>query len=138
MMNVRFAAPILLVMQLIGCVAPAEPGGKGSPARLILDPLLTRRNPTAGVLSVRRDPASAGDECRHRIFLDGNPVADLRPNEVITIYASPGAHRLRAEETGQSCHGGNEIEAISERGRWSSFITTTASSNGALLAATAQ
>jgi hypothetical protein len=58
MMNVRFAAPILLVMQLIGCVAPAEPGGKGSPARLILDPLLTRRNPTAGVLSVRRDPAS--------------------------------------------------------------------------------
>ncbi len=128
---------ILLAFELAACVAPPGPSG-ASPARLILDPLLTRRNASAGVLSVRRDAATAGDECRHRIFLDGSPVADLRPNEVITIYAAPGTHVLRAEQSGSACQGGNEIVATSERGKSSAFVTSTPSANGALSISLAQ
>ena len=122
----------LLVLLVTGCAAPAPVDGGGSPARLILDPSLTRRNPSAGILTVRRDAATLDEDCRHRIFLDGNPVADLRPNEVITIYAAPGRHVLRAEETGSSCHGGNEVAAVSERGKGRLFVTAP-SSSGTLL-----
>jgi hypothetical protein len=138
MMNARLVSSVLLALGLTACVAPPAPDPNGSPARLILDPLLTRRNASAGVLSVRRDATTTADPCRHRIFLDGNPVADLRPNEVINIYAPPGPHMLRAEQTGSSCHGGNEIAAASEPGRWRRFITTAAAADGALLIATAQ
>jgi hypothetical protein len=125
----------LLVTALTACAAPSPPEPGGSPARLILNPSVTRRNPAAGVLMVRREPATLGDECRHRIFLDGSPVADLRPNEVITIYAVPGKHVLRAEQTGSSCHGGNEVAAVSERGRGHMFVTVDPASHGALLSA---
>jgi hypothetical protein len=135
-MTLRFVGCAVLVMALAACAAPSAPEPGGSPARLILDPSVTRRNPSAGVLTVRRDAATFSDECRHRIFLDGSPVADLRPNEVITIYALPGPHILRAEQTGSSCHGGNEIAATSERGKWRAFVTTDPASSGALLTAT--
>ncbi len=137
-MNARFVFLVFLVSALTACIAPVPPGSSGAPARLILDPLVTRRNSTAGVLAVRRDPTTVGEECRHRIFLDGNPVADLRPNEVINIYATPGAHVLRAEQTGSSCHGGNELAATSERGKWHNFTTTPVPSGGMLLSSTAE
>jgi hypothetical protein len=132
MRDVRIFGPALLALLVAGCASPATIDGGGSPARLILDPSLTRRNPAAGVLTVRRDAATLDEDCRHRIFLDGNPVADLRPNEVITIYAAPGRHVLRAEETGSSCHGGNEIAALSEQGKGRLFVTAP-SSSGTLL-----
>jgi hypothetical protein len=136
-MSTRFVLPVLLVVELAACVTQYSPDAGGSPARLILDPLVTRRNPSAGILSVRRGAGAIDDECRHRIFLDGNPVADLRPNEVITIYARPGKHVLRAEQTGLSCHGGHEIAATSEQGKWLTFTTADPSSGGAMLTATA-
>ncbi len=138
MMNTRLVFAVLLVMELAACVTQTLPDVQGLPARAILDPLLTRRNPSAGVFTIRRDAATSNDECRHRIFLDGNPVADLRPNEVVAIYAPLGQHVLRAELTGVSCQGGNEIAATSEKGRWRNFITTNPSSTGALLMATAE
>jgi hypothetical protein len=138
MMNARLLVTALVAMELAACVSQGSPEAGGAPARLILDPLVTRRNASAGVLSIRRDATSIGEECRHRIFLDGNPVADLRPNEVVTIYARPGQHLLRAEQTGSSCHGGNEIAATSEQGKWRTFTTAAPKSNGALLAATVE
>src|SRR5664279_997503 len=66
MMNTRFAFAMVLVMELAGCVVQTGPDMQGFPARTILDPLLTRRNPSAGVLSVRREAATSADECRHR------------------------------------------------------------------------
>jgi hypothetical protein len=138
-MNLRFVfALVFFATVLTACIAPVPPGANGAPARLILDPLVTRRNASAGILAVRRDPTTVGAECRHRIFLDGNPVADLRPNEVINIYATPGDHVLRAEETGLSCHGGNELAATSERGKWHSFRTAPVSPGGMLLSSTTQ
>jgi hypothetical protein len=137
MRDARFFGSALLVLALTACAAPVVDDGGGSPARLILDPSVTRRNPAAGILTVRREAATAG-ECRHRIFLDGTPVADLRPNEVINIYAAPGRHVLRAERTGSSCHGGNEVPAISERGKGRLFVTTDPSPKGVLLTATNQ
>lgn len=125
----------LLVVALAGCAVPVMPDGGGSPARLILDPSVTRRNPAAGILTVRRGAETAGEECRHRIFLDGTPVADLRPNEVVNIYAAPGRHMLRAEETGSSCHGGNEVAAVSEQGRGRLFFTGPSSSGSLLTSA---
>ncbi|MGZ5217922.1 MAG: hypothetical protein ACXWIG_03375 [Caldimonas sp.] len=132
-MNLRFALPVLVLLELCGCAAGSAPDGHGSRARLILDPLMTRRNVAAGVLQVRRDAVAAREACRHRIFLDGNAVADLRPNEVVTIYAPPGEHVLRAEQTGPSCHGGSEIAATSERGRSLSFMTLDPAPDGDLL-----
>ena len=138
MRTIRFFGCAAVVL-LAACAAPPQPVESGaSPARLILDPSLTRRNPAAGVLTVRRDAATLGEECRHRIFLDGNAVADLRPNEVITIYAAPGSHVLRAEQTGSDCHGGNEVAATSERGKWRAFVTAGAPPNGELLTATSE
>ena len=137
-MNARFVFLVLLASALTACIAPVPPGANGAPARLILDPLVTRRNAAAGVLAVRRDPTTVGEECRHRIFLDGDPVADLRPNEVVNIYAPPGSHVLRAEQTGASCHGGNELAAVSERGKWRNFRTAPSSSGGVLLSSTAE
>ena len=137
-MTSRCVFPLLLVLELSGCATLAAPDPEGSPARVILAPLLTRRNPSAGILSIRREPGTIGEECRHRVFLDGNPVADLRPNEVVNIYALPGEHVLRVEQTGSSCHGGSEVAATSEKGRLHSFTTLDLSPNGALLTATAK
>ncbi|MDQ2927356.1 MAG: hypothetical protein ABI330_14030 [Caldimonas sp.] len=137
-MNLRCFGSALLVIALAACASPALTEHGGSPARLILDPSLTRRNPSAGILTVHRDAATLDEGCRHRIFLDGNPVADLRPDEVISIYAMPGRHILRAEQTGPSCHGGNEIAATSEPGRGRMFTTAAPSSSGTLLTSTTE
>jgi hypothetical protein len=136
--NLRFIGLAVPFIALVGCAAPADLEPGASSARLILDPLMTRRNPAAGILTVRREAAVLDEACRHRIFLDGNPVADLRPNEVLTIYAPPGQHVLRAEQTGWSCHAGNEIAATSEPGKGHTFLTAAPSASGALLTSTTE
>ncbi len=138
MKDFRYFGSALLIMAVAACAVPIKPESGGSPARLILDPLVTRRTSNAGILTVRREAATLGEECRHRIFLDGNPVADLRPNEVINIYAPPGRHVLRAEQTGSSCHGGNEIAATSEPGKGRLFTTAAPSPSGSPLLSTTE
>ena len=132
-MNQRFVFAFLLLFELSGCAVVAAPDRHGSPARVILDPLVTRRNHAAGMLSVHRAADAVREECRHRIFLDGNAIADLRPNEIVTMYAMPGRHVLRVEQTGPSCRGGSEIAATSERGLSQSFRTMDPPPDGDLL-----
>ncbi len=132
-MNIRVVWPAAVtlafaLLALDGCAlldpAPDAPSVRVTNARLVLDPLLTRRKAAAGIFSVHRDIDIASDGCRHRIYLDGNAVADLRSNEVVHIYAAPGPHMLRVEPNGTACSGSAyEIAALSERGTSQSFKT---------------
>lgn len=135
-MNFRLAWPALALLTLDACalldLPPEVPSAHATNARLVLDPLLTRRNASAGLISVHRDVDTASDNCRHRIYLDGNAVADLRSNEVVHIYAPPGAHRLRVEPNGSGCTGSAyEVAAAVDQGMSQSFKTVA--SSGSLL-----
>jgi hypothetical protein len=122
------ASATLLLAGLGACSTLIPPEEGVSPTRTVLDPSLTRRNPSAGLLIVRREQGAFGADCVHRIFLDRNPVADLRPNEMVTIYALPGEHSLGLKSTDPSCEGETELKASIERGKSRRFDTTVSSS----------
>jgi hypothetical protein len=78
-----------------------------------------------GVLVVRRDKGFEGSGCDHRILVDGKPVADLRPGEIVTIYPPPGEHVVALANQGAICRTmlGPAVAFQSEAGERRTFRT---------------
>ncbi len=58
-----------------------------------------------GVVIVKRDRGLNTSACKSRIFVNGQPVADIAPGEKITIFLPHGDQLLGAKATG-ICAGG--------------------------------
>lgn len=59
----------------------------------------------AGEVIVKRDQGLNTSACRSRIFVNGEPVADIAPGEKVTMYLPLGEQMLAAMATG-ICAGG--------------------------------
>lgn len=72
--------------------------------------LLTARS-DAGIVVVKRDGGTTnGVACTHRLWLDGQPLADLEAREGLTFYVPPGEHVLSLKMGGGLC--GNAVPEV--------------------------
>ena len=94
-----------------------------SPTWHILSPSLTRRHPAAGVLVVTRQLHPSWT-CLHRIYVDDEAVADLRSNEIVTIYAPLGVHVLSVRGTSAACPGFSALDVDVVAGTNRSFTSS--------------
>lgn len=56
--------------------------------------------------------------------LDGKPFAELNLRQTVTIFPSPGQHRLAVDAANPTCNGEAELTVIVEPGQRQSFRTS--------------
>jgi hypothetical protein len=73
---------------------------------------------TAGTLAVtiKRDSGFLGGACSARAYVDGKPVADLRPGERVVVHLAPGDHIFSAQPNGVCAGRMSEVRATVKPG----------------------
>ena len=61
------------------------------------------------VLVVSRERNGPALGCSHRVSLDGQALADLRPGGWVTAYPRPGEHVVAVAAIGAGCSGRSEV-----------------------------
>lgn len=62
-------------------------------------------NPTAtsGRVIIKRDRGVVGSACTIRLFVGGEPIADIEPAEKVVLHLSPRDHVVSAQPQGSMC-----------------------------------
>lgn len=76
------------------------------PSSRILAANLTAPVPGSGSLIFKRDTGLNNGACSFRLFIDGQPFADIDTGEKVQIHPQPGEHILGARSNG-ICFAGN-------------------------------
>lgn len=71
----------------------------------LLSTAYAKATPDSGEVVIKRDSGRMGSLCNLYVFVDGNPVAKLYPEEKITLHLAQGRHILSADPRG-ACPGG--------------------------------
>jgi hypothetical protein len=67
--------------------------------------------PGTGKITVKRDSGLMGAACAARVYIDGQPMADLRSSEATTRYLPIGPHIVSVEPSGPCGGGLSEVTA---------------------------
>ncbi len=78
--------------------------------RVINSQYLERTN-NSGVVTIKRDRGVGGSACSSRIFVNAQPIADLRTAEKIVIYLAEGEYVFSAWPNGICGGGMSEVNA---------------------------
>jgi hypothetical protein len=108
----RLIYSLFLSSLLVACATTAIPTEDAKRTTKVLDTTMTTARVGAGKLIIKRDAGFLGSGCAIRAFANGKPFADLRTEEVVTVYLDPGEYVLRAASTG-ICGGGDAESALS-------------------------
>lgn len=65
----------------------------------------------------KRDTGFMGAGCTHRVFLNGEPVADLRVAQAVSVYVKPAIYIVGVRSTGICGGGDSELEIDLKDGR---------------------
>jgi hypothetical protein len=95
-----------MCLSTTGCATTALPTDQSVPTTEVLDRTMTSLREPAGRLIIKRDPGFVGGACAVRASVNGKPLANLRPGEVVTAYLDAGEYILGAASTG-ICGGGD-------------------------------
>lgn len=106
-MIMRTVALLFGAMFLTGCATKpiSTELAKPAPAKQIIDATLFSKKPGTGEVVIKRDSGYVGSACLTRVYIDGREVADLDPEQKITIYPTLGDHIFSAWPKGM-CGGG--------------------------------
>jgi hypothetical protein len=101
-----------LLVTIVGCATEPMATSEAKPVpqdRILAAQLI---NPTSGSASLifKRDTGLNNAACNFRLFIDGQPFADIDTGEKVQIHPAPGEHILGARSNG-ICFAGN-AEAI--------------------------
>lgn len=135
----RFAAIVSGALLMAACATTPVPTSEASfvPSDRILEPKLLQPSSGTGLVTVKRDSGFAGSACSARIFVNGNPVADIRPIEKVVLHLAEGEHILSAQPNGLCGGGMSEVKATVKAGSNSSFRVSYGSAGEFLISPTA-
>lgn len=114
--NIIFAT--LLGLSLIGCATHPISNSEAIPvpAKRIIDAKFIHRSPNSGEVTIKRDSGISGSACSTRIYVNANPIADIRTSEKVVLYLPEGEYILSAEPNG-ICGGGlTEVKVLVKPG----------------------
>jgi hypothetical protein len=119
------AVAALMIAVLFAACAATQPisnqAAITAPSTQILDGTLITPRPDTVEVTIKRDSGFGGSACSTRIYVDGNPVADIRSSEKIVVYLSRTEHILGASPNGW-CGGGTvEVRADLRSGSPANF-----------------
>lgn len=82
-----------------GCATTPVPESAASavPPDRLYAPALARPVSGGGTITVRRDSGMLGAGCSARVWIDGQPAADLWPSERVAIHVEAGEHIVSAQ-----------------------------------------
>lgn len=87
------------VAALAGCSTTPVPDSAASavPSDRLYGPALARPVSGGGSITVRRDSGLLGGGCSVRVWINGQPAADLWPSERVAIPVGAGEHIVSAQ-----------------------------------------
>jgi hypothetical protein len=107
------------------------------PPQRIINSSLTTPFQGAALLVVTRDRGLMGSACNSRVFIDGQPIADLAPGERVVAYVLEGEHVVGATATG-ICGGGTaETGAAVKAGQSKAYRISSGQGGDYAISATA-
>ncbi|ELE6461856.1 TPA: hypothetical protein NBO33_000729 [Enterobacter hormaechei] len=103
---------VMGIIALVGCATKpiSTEQAKPAPAKQILNNTLFTKKAGTGEVVIKRDSGYVGSACLTRVYVDGREVADLDPEQKITIYPTLGDHIFSAWPKGM-CGGGMSEQA---------------------------
>lgn len=94
------------------------------PSERLISSKYSRPAEGTGEVVVKRDVSIGGHGCSWRVFVDGSPVADLKPAEKVVLYLTAGDHMLGTKPEGAICFGPmTEAKATVKAGEPSTYRT---------------
>lgn len=93
--------------------------------------------PTSGRVVVKRDSGMLGSACSTRIYVDGEPVADIDTAEKIVLHLAEGEHIISAQPN-DICSGAmTEVRAPVRKGASSAFRFGSSGNGSSMITPTA-
>ena len=122
----KLATLLFVLITLSSCSCFTRPVSNAdaihAPIESFFDTCYLQPGPKTGEVTIKRDSGFAGCRQLFRVFVDGQPVADLMPSQKIVLYLSEGDHVLSAwpsfEKKGQGLH---EVRAVVKAGTQTSY-----------------
>lgn len=105
--SARVLNALAVTALLAGCSTRPVIDAEATPVQpdKVLAVEMTRARPGTYPLTIKRDSGLAAGACSTRVFVNGAPVADIRPTEKVVVYLPAGEHMLAARANG-ICGGG--------------------------------
>ena len=98
------------------------------PVARVLAPSFLKRTDGYGTVVIKRDEGLSASACNTRIFVNGQPIAEISPGEKVTFYLPEGESMLAAEAKGICIGGLVEARVQVSRSRTSIFRVSYGSS----------
>ena len=130
---------VAFAVAIVGCATTPVPDSAASavPQDRLYAPALARPVTGGGSINVRRDSGLMGSACSTRVWIDGQPAADLRSSERITIHVEAGDHIVSAQPNALCAGGLVEAQAVVKPGRTARFRVGYGTNGDFILAPTA-
>ena len=123
--SVKLHLPVIAMLGLLLTSCATRPISNAEaihvPSEQILSRLLLEQKPKTGQVVIKRDSGIFGSACSSRVFVDGNPVADIGAAEKIVLYIPEGEHIFSAWPNGICGGGMSEVKAMVRAGSQSNF-----------------
>jgi len=105
--KMRYAVCALALFAMISCASERVRAEFATPARDVLSRDLTTEDPSKCLVVVVRDSGFGGSGCKLRVMVDGESAANLKPEEKVSLYLTPGEHVVEVTTNGGLC--GNKM-----------------------------
>lgn len=102
---------IVFAVFIAGCATRPISNAKAVevPSDRIIDSTYLRSVPNAGRVTIKRDSGFLGRACSSRIFVNAQPIADIRTSEKIVLYLPAGDYVFRAWPNDPCAGGMSEV-----------------------------
>jgi hypothetical protein len=103
----------------VGCATSPVPASAAVavPQDRLFPPALARPVADGGTIVVTRDSGANSSACSARVWINGQPAADVRTSERVTVHVAVGEHIVSAQPNG-ICPGGLlEVQARVSTGK---------------------
>jgi hypothetical protein len=104
---------LALTTAIIGCATTPVPNSEASLVSTgsVLNHRLLDARPGTSQVTIKRDSGFFGGGCSVRIFVNGEPLADIRTSEKVVIYLPEGDHMFGSRPNGICAGGTSEVKA---------------------------
>lgn len=122
-MKSHLSVVLCSALLISACATKPIPNNAATPIpnEQILDFRFSSPTPNTGEVTIKRDSGFGGSACSTRIFVNGQPIADIYASEKIVLHLPSGEQILSSWPNGICGGGMSEVKTLVKAGTNSSF-----------------